>query len=202
MNDTIRMQLSAFVDDELPENEAELLLRRVCQDDALRQEAAEYLAISRLMRDEAGFAGADRLNERVAAEIEQRPLIDKNLEVASGSARLVRPLAGFAIAASVALLAIFGLQQIDVPGNNDTVAPGGESIADATPQLTEEQRRQFQQNHNRAMSQQGASSINARLATMRFSEDVVEEEVADENTPEDSAAVADESDVVSDDIAQ
>ncbi len=61
MNDAIRMQLSAFVDGELPENEAELLLRRMSQDVELLQEVAEYLAIVRLMRAEEGLAGADRL---------------------------------------------------------------------------------------------------------------------------------------------
>ena len=40
MNDAIRMQLSAFVDGELPENEAEMLVRRMSQDVELRQEVA------------------------------------------------------------------------------------------------------------------------------------------------------------------
>ena len=57
MNEAIRMQLSAFVDGELPSNEAELLLRRMSQDVSLRQEVAEYLAIGRLIRAEAGLAG-------------------------------------------------------------------------------------------------------------------------------------------------
>jgi len=37
MNEAIKMQLSAFVDGELPENESELLLRRLSQDAELRQ---------------------------------------------------------------------------------------------------------------------------------------------------------------------
>ena len=37
MNDGIKMQISAFVDGELPDNEAELLLRRLSQDLDLRQ---------------------------------------------------------------------------------------------------------------------------------------------------------------------
>ena len=48
MNDGIRMQISAYVDGELPENEAELLLRRMSQDAELRQEVAEYLGSHRL----------------------------------------------------------------------------------------------------------------------------------------------------------
>jgi negative regulator of sigma E activity len=44
------MQVSAFVDGELPENEAELLVRRLSQDAVLRQQVAEYLAIGRIRR--------------------------------------------------------------------------------------------------------------------------------------------------------
>lgn len=198
MNDTIRMQLSAFIDDELPENEAELLLRRVCQDEELRKEAAEYLAISRLIRNEAGFAGADRLHERIAAEIEDGPKAARRGADESGSSRFVRPLAGVAIAASVALLAIFGLQQIDVSGDAGGSAGSSAPIAEVTPQLTEEQRRQFQLHHDRAVSQQGASSIKARLATMPFSEyveeDAIPESELDEPIVDDAAEETDETD--------
>ena len=38
MNDALKIQISAFVDGELPENESELLLRRLSQDIALRQQ--------------------------------------------------------------------------------------------------------------------------------------------------------------------
>ena len=40
---------SPFVDGELPDNESELLLRRLSQDAALRQQVAEYLEIGRLV---------------------------------------------------------------------------------------------------------------------------------------------------------
>ena len=66
------MQISAFVDGELPENEAELLLRRLSQDAELRQEVAEFLALGRLIRSEAGLSGADRMHERISAEINER----------------------------------------------------------------------------------------------------------------------------------
>ena len=39
MNDAIKMQISAFVDGELPDNECELLLRRLSHDAELRQQA-------------------------------------------------------------------------------------------------------------------------------------------------------------------
>ena len=50
MNDAIKTQISAFVDGELPDNESEMLLRRLSQDLELRQQAAEYFAIGRAMQ--------------------------------------------------------------------------------------------------------------------------------------------------------
>ena len=41
MNEALKMQISAFIDGELPENEAELLLRRLNQDAAMRQQVAD-----------------------------------------------------------------------------------------------------------------------------------------------------------------
>ena len=69
MNDQIRMQISAFVDGELPDAEADLLLRRMGQDAELRKKAAEYLEIGRAMRGEASVRGIERLQERIAAGI-------------------------------------------------------------------------------------------------------------------------------------
>jgi sigma-E factor negative regulatory protein RseA len=106
------MQVSAFVDGELPENEAELLVRRLSQDTVLRKQVAEYLAIGRVMRGEYSIQGTDVLRERIAAELDAGPLqeIDDEPVVAARS-RFARPLAGLGIAAAVALVAILGLQQ-------------------------------------------------------------------------------------------
>ena len=103
------MQLSAYVDGELPDNEAELLLRRLSQDGELRQQVAEYLAIGRMIRAEAGLSGSDRLHRRVSAEIDERPLDAASGAEVAGLGRAIRPLAGFAIAATVALVAIFAV---------------------------------------------------------------------------------------------
>jgi sigma-E factor negative regulatory protein RseA len=107
------MQVSAFVDGELPENEAELLVRRLSQDALLRKQVAEYLAIGRVMRGEYSVKGTDVLRERVAAELDAgspQDLVDE--PVVPARSRFGRPLAGLGIAAAVALVAILGLQQI------------------------------------------------------------------------------------------
>ena len=184
MNDAIRMQLSAFVDGELPENEAELLLRRMSQDVELRNEVAEYLAIGRLIRDEAGLSGADRLRERIAAEIDERPADDETAG-AVGASRAIRPLAGMAIAATVALVAIFALQQIQVA---DEVPVDTPSLAatDAVPSMDagQERQRQFLLNHAETSSDLGANGMNSRVVTLRLGSEplpdgVLEDELED-----------------------
>lgn len=182
MNDAIRMQLSAFVDGELPENEAELLLRRMSQDVELRQEVAEYLAIGRLVRAEEGLSGADRLHERIAAAIDERPVGDADSAATQSATKAIRPLVGVAIAASVALIAIFSLQQttgidegpveIAVPLANEVV-PGIDA--------QQERQRQYFLNHAETSSQLGANGMIWRRVTLRFSEDLPEVTAAEES---------------------
>jgi negative regulator of sigma E activity len=69
MNDAIKTQISAFVDGELPDNESEMLLRRLSQDLELRQQAAEYFAIGRAMKGHRDVKGIATLRERIAAQI-------------------------------------------------------------------------------------------------------------------------------------
>ena len=166
------MQVSAFVDGELPENEAELLLRRLSQDAELRQAVAEYLAIGRLMRAEPGLAGADRLHERIAAAIDDKPANAIDFVGDTPASRAVRPLAGIAIAATVALVAIFALQQ--TTGIDELPAETQLPVAGVVPDIDEqeERRRQFFLNHAETSSQFGANGMNSRVVTLRFSEEV------------------------------
>lgn len=199
MNEAIRMQLSAFVDGELPSNEAELLMRRMSQDESLRQEVAEYLAIGRLIRAEAGLSGADRLYQRVSAELEDRPLESDDTTGSRRSKKALRPLAGFAIAATVALVAIFSLQQT---GNLDEVVPGDvPQLADEpgpvvpNPDAQQERQREIFHRHAETASQLGANGMNSRVVTLRFSseledegfvEDLVETDDSDDNASPDA----------------
>jgi len=166
------MQVSAFVDGELPENEAELLLRRLSQDAELRQAVAEYLAIGRLMRAEPGLAGADRLHERIAAAIDDKPANAIDFAGDTPASRAVRPLAGIAIAATVALVAIFALQQ--TTGIDELPAEAQLPVVGVVPDIDEqeERRRQFFLNHAETSSQFGANGMNSRVVTLRFSEEV------------------------------
>ncbi len=176
MNEAIRMQLSAYVDGELPQNEAELLLRRMSQDVELRQEVAEYLAIGRVMRGEAGVAGVDSIHDRVLAEIDHRIDVDSAAGVVEPPARAIKPLLGVAVAATVALVAIFFLQQttsVDRVEPQEAVTTVVDAVPDYSPE--QDQLRQYLLSHGETSSQLGANGINSRLVTLRFSSEVAAE---------------------------
>ena len=114
MNDALRMQISAFVDGELPENENELLLRRLSLDATLRQQVAQYLEIGRLIRRDHEVPGMSGLRDRIAAALGEEP-VQPAVETAAPGSKFVRPAVGVAIAASVAVIALLGLRQIATP---------------------------------------------------------------------------------------
>lgn len=169
------MQLSAYVDDELPQNEAELLLRRLSQDVKLRQEVAEYLAIGRVMRGEVGVAGIDGIRNRVLAAIDDTAGTTDAVMEKEPATRALKPLIGVAIAATVALAAIFGLQQ--TTGVDDVVLQDGnplrvEVVPDYAPQ--QDLLRQYFLSHGETSSQLGANGMKSRLVTLRFSEELID----------------------------
>lgn len=169
------MQISAFVDGELPDAEADLLLRRMGQDAELRRKAAEYLEIGRVMRGEQSIAGISRLQERIAAGIDDRPFDGGETIAEPATGRSMRPLIGVAVAASVALIALFGLQL--TPGVDGTaepvnnVAEVAEDSSYTVPQPIDEQLRQYYLSHGASSSELGANGINARLVTLRLTEE-------------------------------
>jgi negative regulator of sigma E activity len=93
----------------------------------------------------------------------------------------VRPLAGFAIAATVALAAIFGLQQTTgvtdinmMPGSDSAAVAGVENNGAYTvPDQADDQLRDYYMRHNASSSYFGAQSINARLVTLQLRDGVI-----------------------------
>lgn len=189
MNDAIRMQISAFVDGELPDNEADLLLRRMGQNAELRLKVAEYLAIGRALRGEIAVPGVDRMHERVSAEIDDKPFEPVVETADKPQTAAIRPLAGVAVAAAVALVAIFGLQQTTGVDDDSAAVPDGavaESNAGYTvPRAVDEQLRQYYLIHGAAATEFGANGINSRFVSLRISEDVPQAAA-----PEDDEATA------------
>ena len=118
MSDTIKEQLSALVDGELPEEERELLQRRLASDDELRATWQRYHLIRDAMRE-----NLPELVSKAPSTIEVEGHVDPEADVqhpviSAQIMRFARPATGFAIAASVAMLAIFA-----VVGNRDQLSP-------------------------------------------------------------------------------
>jgi hypothetical protein len=185
MNDAIKTQISAFVDSELPQNEAELLLRRLCQDVELRNQAAEYLAMGRAMRGERAIAGMSMLRERVSAAIDDKELLEEFTDAEGGAPRFTRPLVGVAIAATVALAALLGLQQMTDVAEVEN-AQGSEAVAGATdgsytvPEPDYDLLRDYYNSHDASSSHIGFDSITPRLITYEIRDgELVEIEVTD-----------------------
>ena len=183
MNDGIKMQISAFVDGELPEAEAQLLLRRLSQDKELRQQAADYLAIGRALRGQGSIAARGDLRARVAAAIDDRMLEQDFDDLEPAVRRYARPLTGFAIAATVAVAAIFGLQQIGVvPGTGvDSATPvfaegsGDESYT--VPDM------EYFQRHSQYSSESGYNNFETRRVSAALSVDGALENELEEIEP-------------------
>ncbi|MBT8098612.1 MAG: hypothetical protein KJO82_02620 [Gammaproteobacteria bacterium] len=194
MNEAIRMQISAFVDGELPENEQELLLRRLSQDAVLRKQVAEYLAIGHAMRGEMQIGGANSVRERVARALDEKPLQDIHDDEVLPSRRIVRPLAGFAIAASVALIGVFGLQQMTKVDADPTI--GADVVAETgefpTQPAADDLLRQYELMHSALASDNGANNIRARLTSLELLQENAEETAA-EPAAETAGAESDDS---------
>jgi len=128
MSDTINEQVSAFVDGELPDAERELLQRRLASDDELQGTWQRYHLIRDAMREDL----PEFVNRKAdTAYIPNVPDEDLSLNRVPASAmqRFARPAAGFAIAASVAMLAVIGVLY-----NSDSLSPPSSAqIADSQP---------------------------------------------------------------------
>jgi sigma-E factor negative regulatory protein RseA len=174
MNDAIKAQISAYVDGELPDNEAELLVRRMSQDKAMRDQAAEYLAVSRAMRGERRVPGMKHLRDRIAAQLDDRS-VQVEEEAPAAGRRFLRPVAGAAIAATVALAALLGLQQIAEIQELESAAV--ETVAGdqpyTVPAQDDNQLREYYLRHSRSSSHIGADRINARLVTLELRDGVL-----------------------------
>jgi len=100
-------QLSALVDDELADMEIDLVLRRISRDNDARDRWERYHLISDVMQGhlpvafDAGFAA------RIRQAIEAEPLPQS---AARALPAWYKPVTGFGLAASVALMALFGLK--------------------------------------------------------------------------------------------
>ena len=101
-------QLSALVDDELADMEIDLVLRRLSRDSEARDRWERYHLISDVIQGHhVPAALATNFAARIRQAIEAEPLPQP---VARPLPAWYKPVAGFGLAASVVLMALFGLK--------------------------------------------------------------------------------------------
>src|SRR5437868_2480521 len=115
MTDPVKEQLSACLDGELPEGELDLLLKRLARDSSLGQALGGYALIGEAMRSQrpviASSGFATRVSAAVAAEAGSSSQISRSsARISPAAIRWLRPMAGVAIAAGVAAVAVVSLQ--------------------------------------------------------------------------------------------
>jgi negative regulator of sigma E activity len=138
MKEKLHEQLSALVDDELADFEQELLVKRVSGDAGLQKRLSSYQLISDALQNHL----PERVDTGFHASVREAIKDEPTAQPASGGlAALFRPLAGLAVAASVAVVAVFSLQSArqEDPASAVAIANApaddGRTLAEAAPLL-------------------------------------------------------------------
>lgn len=109
MSRIIEEQLSVWLDDELEERESDMLMRRLTSNAELRQTATRYFLIGDALRGELATERALEISMRVSRSLDGASIPKTAAPVAALSGWR-KPLAGAAVAATVAVVAIVGLR--------------------------------------------------------------------------------------------
>jgi sigma-E factor negative regulatory protein RseA len=134
MTDAIREQLSAFVDGELSAAEAELFLRRVERDPALRDSLDRYLLMSEALRSQSAGGPSRDFAARVSQAIEQETGVPaKSAWRRRNTSRWTMPVAGGAVAASVLAAAMFFAPRLSTDPAEFVASEGSQSIQTIIP---------------------------------------------------------------------
>jgi sigma-E factor negative regulatory protein RseA len=106
MKDSLYEQLSALVDDELTGSEHDMLFKRIETDDQLYQRLSRYQLISDALRSHLPERVDPAFSRRVKGLLRSEPALPGYSRLAA----LATPLAGLAVAASVAVMAVISVQ--------------------------------------------------------------------------------------------
>ena len=107
MKDKLHEQISALVDDELEEREQALLLKQLENDAELSGRLSRFQTISDALQNHLPETRSSGFHARVQAALADEPPVHRQR---SGFAVLFKPVAGLALAASVAMVAVLSLQ--------------------------------------------------------------------------------------------
>jgi negative regulator of sigma E activity len=140
MSESVKEQLSAYLDGELADAELELLAKRVARDAELGGALGRYALIGESLKGEPAAASRG-FAANVMAALEQEPAVGSRPSVSPTLVRRLRPVAGFAVAAGVAAVAVLTVQQGGmapalVADNSAQTAPAAALAVDAEPSYT------------------------------------------------------------------
>jgi negative regulator of sigma E activity len=140
MTESIQDQISAFIDGELAADETEFLLRRLSHDRDARRQLKSYLAIGAAVRGDLIGDRAVDLSDSLRTAMDGNVAEEDAAIPARAWWRIAKPIAGVAIAASVALAALFLVRGPEVPGVPvaQVDAPPVEATAYVVPTVQEQ----------------------------------------------------------------
>ena len=128
MSEQLRESLSALMDDEASELELQRLLKQVGDDPDLRSTWVRYNAVRSAMSGQQVSHLQLDISSRVRDAIDSTQSESRSLRE-----RFFRPVASFAVAASVAATVVIGGQQLSQIGAEDLYAPGAVAVGGVSP---------------------------------------------------------------------
>ena len=128
MSEQLRESLSALMDDEASELELQRLLKQVGDDPDLRSTWVRYNAVRSAMSGQQVSHLQLDISSRVRDAIDSTQSESRSLRE-----RFFRPVASFAVAASVAATVVIGGQQLSQIGADDLYAPGAVAVGGVSP---------------------------------------------------------------------
>ena len=133
MVDSVKEQVSACLDGELPERELAFLSKRLGHDAELKATLTRYALISETLRTGEAVHLPEDFAATVMARIANEPTSQPVRRFSPRMLQRLRPVAGIAVAATVAALAVFSVQQSGlIPPSSEVVADTSTALAPAT----------------------------------------------------------------------
>ena len=135
--DKVKEQISAMVDDELDTHEMPFLLKRLTSDAALAQSIPRYQVISQMLRQDHTPITVDllgRINQSIDAdpEVDEADAAADTPTSAPKKRSMFEQVAGVAVAASVAMITIWGVQTLPNDPDTEQVAATATTATTAT----------------------------------------------------------------------
>jgi len=133
MSDKSKQNISELIDGELDIDSSEFLIKRLMSDKTLSESWNNYHLIRSFLQKESQAPLFDNMGQTVVAELKGKS-ISQDMTVKKSS-RLLKPFMGSAIAASVAIMAVFMFQSTTYNPNNTTLALTAENSFKTSDQL-------------------------------------------------------------------